>query len=97
MIYWSCKAAQEPARFNFSGICNPALDHFAGRIADAQTYRDLTDNAHIIDRILLSEYISIPLFYKGEDYIAHHKDIAYPDVTPIYGAVVESWWMAGGE
>ena len=92
-IYWSCKAADEPARFNFSGICNPALDHFAGQIANAKTYQDLTDYAHLIDRILLSEYIAIPLFYKDADYIAHHKNIKYTDVTATYGAVIESWWM----
>ena len=93
MLYWSCKAANEPARFNFSGICNPALDHFASQIANAKTYDDLTHYAHIIDRILLSEYVSIPLFYKGVDYIAHHKDIQRPEETPTYGAVTETWWI----
>lgn len=93
MLYWSCKAANEPSRFNFSGICNPALDHFTRAIPNAKTYAELTDYAHIIDRILLSEYISIPLFYKGVDYIAHHKDIQRPKETPIYGAVTETWWM----
>ncbi len=93
MLYWSCKAADTPSQFNYSGICNPALDHFASAIANAKTYSDLTNYAHIIDRILLSEHISIPLFYKGKDYIGHSKNVKYPEVTPIYGAVTESWWM----
>lgn len=93
MLYWSCKAAKEPARFNYSGICNPALDHFAQGIANAQTYDVLTAYAHNIDRILMSENIMIPLFYKGVDYIAHHKNIAYPTTNPAYGVVLESWWM----
>ena len=93
MLYWSCKAAEEEARFNYSGICNPALDHFASSIANATDYEELTDAAHIIDRILLSEYISIPLFYKGLDYIAHNKNIHYPATVPTYGVVTETWWM----
>ncbi len=92
-LYWSCKAANEPARFNFSGICNPALDHFSSAIPNAKTYKDLINFAHIIDRILMSEYISIPLFYKGVDYIAHDINISRPQETPIYGAVTETWWM----
>ncbi len=93
MLYWSCEAANQPARFNFSGICKPELDRLAKAIGGAKTYDELINYAHMIDRILLSEYISIPLFYKGVDYIAHHKDIKYSDVIPIYGVVIESWWM----
>ncbi len=92
-LYWSCKAADTPSQFNYSGICNPELDSAATKIADAKTYADLTNHAHTIDRILLSEHISIPLFYKGVDYIAHSKNIKQPEITPIYGAVTESWWM----
>ncbi len=93
MLYWSCKAADEPSRFNFSGICNPDLDKFANAISNAKTYDELTKYAHKIDRILLSQYISIPLFYKGLDYIAYNKNLKYSDKTPTYGAVIESWWM----
>ncbi len=92
MLYWSCAAAKQPARFNFAGICNPALDHFSAQIANAKTYDDLKHSAHIIDRILLSEYIYIPLFYKGVDYIAHQNTVHHPESTPAYGAVLETWW-----
>lgn len=93
MIYWSCKAAQEPARFNFAGICNPALDDLAQNIADTATYEELVQDAQAIDRILLSEYISIPLFYKGQDYIAFDAHIHRPQTTPLYGIVTETWWI----
>ena len=92
-LYWSCKAANEPARFNYSGICKKELDEAARQIPNAKTYTELTNYAHEIDRILLSEYISIPLFYKGVDYIAHGKNIKHPEITPTYGVVTESWWM----
>jgi len=95
-LYWTCKAADEPARFNYSGICNPALDYFAKGMGNAKSYDDLMKYAHIIDRIALSEYIFIPLFYKNVDYIAYNKNILHPKNTPIYGAVLESWWAVDG-
>tara|TARA_R110001592_G_scaffold20926_5_gene84574 strand:+ start:10709 stop:12520 length:1812 start_codon:yes stop_codon:yes gene_type:complete len=93
-LYWTCRSADEVARFNYSGICNPALDYFASKIANAKTYDDLVLYAHIIDRIALSEYVFVPLYYKGVDYIAYNKNIVYPQNVPIYGVVLESWWMA---
>lgn len=93
MLYWSCAAANQPSRFNYSGICNPALDHFASKIANAQSYSELTLYAHLIDRIGLSNYIFVPLFYKNVDYIAHRKTLGYSENIPVYGMVLESWWM----
>jgi microcin C transport system substrate-binding protein len=92
MLYWSCAAAKQEAQFNFSGICNSALDHFSSSIANAKTYDELTSYAHIIDRILLSEHIMIPLFYKGNDYISFNQTIGSPDTIPTYGIVLETWW-----
>ncbi len=93
MLYWSCHAANEPGRFNYSGICNADLDIHSAAIANAQTYDELLSHAHKIDQILTRNYIMIPLFYKGIDYVAHHTKIKRPQVTPLYGIVTESWWM----
>lgn len=92
-LYWSCAAADEPARFNYSGICTPELDALTDKIADAQTYEELVEHAHSIDRIIREENIFIPLFYKGSDYIAHHENIKNNGENPIYGAVLETWWI----
>ena len=92
MIYWSCESVEKTAGFNYAGICNPALDDVAKHIADAKTYVELRNYAHALDRILLSEHIIIPLFYKGVDYIAYDKSIEKPDETALYGIVTETWW-----
>lgn len=94
MLYWSCNAANKDAGFNYSGICSKAIDHYATKIADAKNYDELTLYAHLIDRIGLSEYIFVPFFYKGVDYIAHKKTLNYPENTPIYGIVLESLWAS---
>lgn len=35
----------------------------------------------------------IPLYYAGEDYVAFNARINHPDQTPLYGMVLETWWM----
>lgn len=92
-LYWSCEAAKEQARFNYSGICLPSLDKFTDQIANAQNYDDLTKYAHNIDATVREQNLFIPLFYKDSDYIAHHQNIKRPKQTPAYGAVLETWWM----
>lgn len=94
MVYWSCNSAQQKGTMNYSGVCNPALDHFAEKIAQAKTYDELKATAHIIDRILLSEHIFVPFFYKSEDLVAYHGTLQPPEIAPIYGFVIESWSSA---
>ncbi len=92
-LYWSCKAAKEPAGFNYSGICLPELDQQTKQISNALTYDSLLKNAREIDRIIMSMNIMVPFYYKNTDYIAHSNKIKHPKETPIYGAVIESWWI----
>lgn len=94
VIYWSCEAAEQKGRWNFSGVCHPALDKMAYGIAGAKDYQTLTDYARAIDRILLSEYIAIPLFYRGADYIALREPVTWPGDVPLYGIVPETFWAA---
>lgn len=92
MLYWSCEAANAPARWNFAGICYPAIDALAQGIADAQSYKELTSYARALDRVLMAGAYIIPLYYAGQDFIAHKAALRHPDGTPLYGTVLETWW-----
>ena len=92
-LYWSCKAANEPARWNFAGICDPAIDALAASIPTATTRGELVARLHALDRTLLRGHYMIPLYYAGVDFFAHNKAVKMPDETALYGAVMETWWM----
>ena len=92
-LYWSCEAAKQPARWNFAGICDPAVDALAGSIASAKTREDLVTRVHALDRILTHGHYMIPLYYAGQDYVAYWPPVKRPDQTPLYGMVLETWWM----
>ena len=35
----------------------------------------------------------IPLYYAGKDYVAAWDDLGSPEKTPLYGMVIETWWV----
>jgi len=92
-LYWSCKAAEEPSRWNYPGICNEAIDSLAGSIATSKTREELVTRMHALDRLLMHGHYVIPLYYGGLDYVGYWNPIQRPDKTPLYGMVMETWWM----
>ncbi|MEZ5918940.1 MAG: extracellular solute-binding protein [Alphaproteobacteria bacterium] len=93
ILYWGCAAADEPARWNFAGVCDPAIDLLAGAIASTHTREELVASVRALDRILISGHYMIPLYYSGKDYVAYWNPIHHPQKTPLYGMVLETWWM----
>lgn len=92
VLYWGCQAAKEPARWNFAGICNEAVDSIAGQIAQAKSRDSLVAHVRALDRILTHGQYMIPLYYKGTDTVAFKSAIKHPDTIPMYGMVIETWW-----
>ncbi len=93
LLYWGCAAANESSRWNYAGICDPAIDSIAANIAQAKTRDNLVAHARAMDRILSHGQYIIPLYYAGADFAAYNTKIKRPPETPIYGMVTETWWM----
>lgn len=93
ILYWGCAAAKEQARWNYPGICNPAIDAIASQVAHTGERESLVNHMHALDRILTAGRYTVPLYYSGRDYFAYNARIKRPETTPIYGAVLETWWM----
>jgi microcin C transport system substrate-binding protein len=96
LLYWGCKAAFDPGRFNFTGFCHPFADILAAEMADTGKRDDLITLTRLLDRMVMSSYAFIPLYYSPRDTYALQSDIAVPEVTPMYGPVIESWWQNNG-
>lgn len=91
-VYWGCAAAEQKGRFNYAGICNPAIEDLITRIPNATTTEDMMTSVHALDRVLMAEHYTIPLFYTGRDFVASHTDFHHPDRPSLYGNIMESWW-----
>jgi ABC-type oligopeptide transport system substrate-binding subunit len=92
MLYWSCEAAKQPARFNYAGICDAAVDGLAQSIAASTDRADLVARARALDRVLTWGNYMIPLYYMGQDFAAYRKFVHHPAHIPLYGMVLETWW-----
>ncbi len=93
ILYWGCDAAKEPARWNFAGICSEAIDSISQSIANAKSRESLVAHVRALDRILTHGHYMIPLYYAGKDYVAYWDPINHPENIPLYGMVLETWWM----
>ena len=93
ILYWGCQAAKEPARWNYAGICDPAIDALAGDIAKAKDRESLVATVRAMDRILMAGDYMIPLYYAGRDNVAYWKPWKRPNNAPLYGMVLETWWL----
>jgi ABC-type oligopeptide transport system substrate-binding subunit len=91
-IYWGCDAAKIEGSRNYSGICKQEIDTIIADIANAKTYDILTNKAQTLDRMIMDEYLFIPLYYTGVDYVARWPYISHPDNHSLYGMVIETWW-----
>ncbi|PZO86479.1 MAG: ABC transporter substrate-binding protein, partial [Micavibrio aeruginosavorus] len=92
-LYWSCEAADTPSRWNHAGICDKNIDLLSKSIASAKSRDELVEKVRTLDSALMAGHYMIPLYYNPTDFVAYWKPLAHPETTPIYGTVLETWWM----
>ena len=94
-LYWGSGSAQIEGSRNLTGIQSPAVDALIDALEDAETAEDLHAAAGALDRVLMWDYLVVPLFYLEDDYIAFWGDLRRVEgYAPLYGTVLEAWWQA---
>lgn len=92
-LYWSCEAKDQPGRWNYAGVCDPAVDALAQAIPAATTREELVSKVHALDEKLMEGQYMIPLYFNPRDYVAYWNPVKRPETVPLYGIVTETWWM----
>lgn len=92
-LYWSCEAADQPSRWNYAGICDKNIDLLSKSIATAKSRDELVEKVRALDAALMAGHYMIPLYYNPQDFVAYWKPLAHPGTMPLYGTVLETWWM----
>jgi ABC-type oligopeptide transport system substrate-binding subunit len=93
-VYWGSAAAANQGSFNYSGLKSPKVDGLITELTTSKNRGDLVKAARALDHEVMAQYIGIPLYDAPEDRIAYRKGLKHPEMTPLYGPVVESWWYA---
>jgi len=91
-FYWGSRAAEEPGSRNYMGVKSPAVDAMIEALLAARSREDFVAAVRALDRILLSGFYVVPLFYLPDQWIARWSFIERPVVTSLYGYLPETWW-----
>jgi peptide/nickel transport system substrate-binding protein len=91
-FYWGTAAADEPGSRNYMGAKNPAIDAMIEAMLAAQSREDFVAAVRALDRVLLSGFYVVPLFYLPQQWVARWVGIERPATTSLYGYLPETWW-----
>ena len=91
-FYWGTQAAAQEGTRNYPGIRDPVVDRLIDLMTKARERDVFVDIVRAMDRVLLWGHYFIPLYHLEDDGVAYWDRFGRPDVTPLYGIVVETWW-----
>jgi peptide/nickel transport system substrate-binding protein len=89
---WSSAAANAQGAYNISGVASPAIDAMIAAILAANTSEDFVAAVRALDRLLISGFYIVPLYYAPEQWLAYSAKLGRPDKTPLFGVDISTWW-----
>jgi peptide/nickel transport system substrate-binding protein len=89
---WSSAAADAQGAYNISGVRFPAIDTMIAAILAAETNDDFVAAVRALDRLLISGFYIVPLYYAPEQWIAYSAKLGRPEMTPLFGVELPAWW-----
>src|SRR5690606_22357466 len=91
---WGSANRDIEGTFNFAGAAEPAIDAMIDALLSARTREDFETAVRAYDRVLLSGAYVVPLYHQPVRWIARWKQIERPEVTPLLGPQLTTWWHA---
>ena len=89
---WSSAAANAEGAYNIAGVDSPAVDAMIAAILAARSNEDFVAAARALDRLLISGFYIVPLYYAPEQWIAYSSKLGRPEATPLFGVDLAAWW-----
>ena len=89
---WGAHAAEVEGSYNLAGAASPAIDAMISALLAAREREDFVAAARALDRVLLSGFYIVPLFYAPDQWIAYSARLGRPERTPLFGVNLDAWW-----
>jgi peptide/nickel transport system substrate-binding protein len=89
---WSAAAARRPGSLNYAGADSPAIDPLIDAMLAATARENFVAAVRALDRVLLSGFYVVPLFYIGDQWLAYASGLKRPQVNPLLGSTIDVWW-----
>jgi peptide/nickel transport system substrate-binding protein len=81
---WGSANAERKGALNYAGVASPAVDATLQALLGAREREDFVAAARTLDRLLLSGFYVVPLYYLPDTWLAHGRDIVLPARKPTY-------------
>ncbi len=95
-LYWGSEAAGQEGSRNWMGVQSPAIDGLIRTLLTAESGEDFVAATRALDRVLTTGRYVIPVWHNPVSYIAHRRELRYPEALPIYGDWIgwmpDVWW-----
>ncbi|MFQ6548222.1 extracellular solute-binding protein [Aestuariibius sp. 2305UL40-4] len=95
-LYFGSEGADTPGRRNLMGAKSPAIDAMINSILASESNEDFLAATRALDRTLMAGRYVIPIYQYNVSFIAHAKELKYPETLPIYGDWFtwqpDVWW-----
>jgi peptide/nickel transport system substrate-binding protein len=89
---WGSISANMQGAYNIFGVASPAIDAMIDKMLAAESKEDFVAAVRALDRLLISGFYVVPLFYAPDQWIAYSSAIGEPEHTPLYGVALDSLW-----
>jgi len=89
---WGSASANAEGAYNLAGVASPAVDAMIAALLAAKSEEDFVAAVRALDRILISGFYIVPLYYAPETWIAYWSKLDRPDKAPLFGVDLSAWW-----
>jgi len=93
LFYWGSAAADQQGSRNYMGVKSKAVDAMIGAMLGATERDDFVAATRALDRVLLSGFYVVPLYFPPVQWVARWTRIAHPSRTSLFGYLPETWWQ----
>ena len=91
-FYWGSAAADQQGSRNYMGVKSPAVDAMIATMLSATSREDFVAATRALDRVLLSGFYVVPLYFPPKQWVARWTRIEHPSRTSLFGYLPETWW-----
>jgi peptide/nickel transport system substrate-binding protein len=91
-FYWGSAAADQQGSRNYMGVRSAGIDAMIAALLAARERSDFVAAVRALDRLLISGFYVVPLFYLPDQWVARWMSIAHPERTSLSGYLPETWW-----
>ena len=93
LFYWGSAAADEQGSRKYMGVKSKAVDAMIAAMLAATTQADFVAATRALDRVLLSGFYVVPLYFPPAQWVARWTRIEHPSRISLFGYLPETWWQ----